>query len=129
MDPSSPPRILAVEDNSETRLLLQHLLQTSFEVQVVSGVDEALDAVEETAYDVFLLDINLSEQRTGTDLLRLLRDNRSFQTVPAIALTAYAMPGDEETFLEAGFDHYVSKPFTLSDLTSAIEKTLRSVES
>jgi CheY-like chemotaxis protein len=129
MDPSSPPRILAVEDNSETRLLLQHLLQTSFEVQVVSGVDEALDAVENTAYDVFLLDINLSEQRTGTDLLRLLRDNRSLQTVPAIALTAYAMPGDQETFLEAGFDRYVSKPFTRSDLTSAIKETLRSVES
>lgn len=125
---SSKLSVLAVEDNSETRLLLQHLLRASFDVVVVSGIEDALAAVEEQDYDVFLLDINLSEQRTGTDLLHLLRENPSLQNVPAVALTAYAMPGDRENFLTAGFNEYVSKPFTRDDLTSAIRDSLASVE-
>jgi len=124
MSSSEKPRILAVEDNSETQLLLEHLLKKSFKVTVVEGVDDALNAVDETAFDAFLLDINLSEQRTGTDLLHLLQERDDMGDVPAIALTAYAMPGDREDFLDAGFDQYVSKPFTRDDLTEAIEETL-----
>lgn len=126
MSAAETPRILAVEDNSETQLLLQHLLKHSFEVVVVPGVDEALDTVEGQSFDALLLDINLSEQRTGTDLLHLLRERDDMADVPAIALTAYAMPGDREDFLEAGFDQYVSKPFTRADLKEAIESTLAS---
>lgn len=124
MSPSDSPRILAVEDNSETQLLLEHLLKKSYDVSVVPGVEEALTAVEENSYDVLLLDINLSEDQTGTDLLHLIRERDGMAQVPAVALTAYAMPGDREDFLEKGFDEYVSKPFTRDDLSEAIESTL-----
>lgn len=125
MNSTTTPSILAVEDNSETQLLLKHLLKADFDVTVVSGVDAALDAVENHGFDVLLLDINLSEERTGTDLLNLLREREGMANVPAIALTAYAMPGDREDFLDKGFDQYVSKPFTRADLTKAIEETLQ----
>lgn len=124
MSTAEKPRVLAVEDNSETQLLLEHLLKKSYEVVVVAGVDEALDTVTDTQFDALLLDINLSEERTGTDLLHLLRERNDMNDVPAIALTAYAMPGDREDFLESGFDQYVSKPFTRADLTEAIETSL-----
>lgn len=124
MSTSTTPRILAVEDNSETQLLLKHLLKGSYEVEVVSGVEEALEAVEETVFDVLLLDINLSEEKTGTELLHLIREQEKMADVSAVALTAYAMPGDREDFLQKGFDEYVSKPFTRADLTEAIENTL-----
>ena len=124
MSDSSVPSILAVEDNSETQLLLDHLLKSSFDVVVVPGVDGALDAVEKHSFDALLLDINLSEERTGTDLLHLLRDQEGMANTPAVALTTYAMPGDREDFLDAGFDQYVSKPFTRADLTDAIEDAL-----
>jgi len=124
MSTSTTPRILAVEDNSETQLLLQHLLKGSYEIDVVSGVEEALEAVEENVFDVLLLDINLSEEKTGTELLHLIREQEKMNDVSAVALTAYAMPGDREDFLEKGFDEYVSKPFTRADLTEAIENTL-----
>jgi len=124
MSSTEKPCILAVEDNSETQLLLEHLLKESFEVVVVPGVDDALDAADAHSFDALLLDINLSEQRTGTDLLHLLRERNDMGDVPAIALTAYAMPGDREDFLEAGFDQYVSKPFTRADLTNALESIL-----
>lgn len=124
MSTAEKPRVLAVEDNSETQLLLEHLLKKSYEVVVVASVDEALDTVADAYFDALLLDINLSEERTGTDLLHLLRERNDMGDVPAIALTAYAMPGDREDFLEAGFDQYVSKPFTRADLTEAIETSL-----
>lgn len=124
MSTSENPQILAVEDNSETQLLLEHLLKGSYGIEVVPGVDGALEAVEENSFDVLLLDINLSEEQTGTELLHLIRERESMSNVPAVALTAYAMPGDREDFLEKGFDEYVSKPFTRADLTDAIENTL-----
>lgn len=124
MSSSKTPHILAVEDNSETQLLLEHLLKGSYEIDVVPGVEGALEAVDRTPFDILLLDINLSEERTGTELLHLIREREKMGEVPAVALTAYAMPGDREDFLEEGFDEYVSKPFTRDDLTEAIEKTL-----
>ncbi len=124
MSNSQSPRILAVEDNSETQLLLEHLLKGSYDVEVVPGVEAALDAIDDGTFDVLLLDINLSEDQTGTDLLHLIRERDSMAGVPAVALTAYAMPGDREDFLEKGFNEYVSKPFTRADLTDAIENTL-----
>ena len=127
MSPPETPRILAVEDNSETQLLLEHLLKDSYDTKVVSGVEDALTAVEEESFDVLLLDINLSQDQTGTDLLHLIRKRDGMDQVPAIALTAYAMPGDREDFLKKGFDEYVSKPFTRDDLTEAIDSTLNPV--
>jgi len=127
MSTSQNPRILAVEDNSETQLLLEHLLKESYEVEVVPGVEGALETIENNAFDVLLLDINLSEDQTGTDLLHLIREREGMDKVPAVALTAYAMPGDREDFLQKGFDEYVSKPFTRADLTDAIESTLNPV--
>lgn len=124
MSTSENPRILAVEDNAETQLLLKHLLKKSYKIDVVDGIDGALEAVDGNSFDVLLLDINLSEEQTGTELLHLIREREEMGQVPAIALTAYAMPGDREDFLQKGFNEYVSKPFTRSDLTDAIENTL-----
>lgn len=124
----STPRILAVEDNAETRLLLQHLLKDDFDVTIVPHVDAALETAEavtsDERFDALLLDINLSDRHTGTDLLHMLRESHDMEQTPAIAMTAYAMPGDRESFLEAGFDHYVSKPFTRADLMDTIWRAL-----
>lgn len=126
MSNSTMPSLLIVEDNPETQLLLDHLLRPSFDVVIADGVESALAAAEERQFDALLLDINLSEQRTGIDLLHLLRENDHNRKIPAIALTAYAMPGDRENFIEEGFDAYISKPFTRDDLTSVIESALQS---
>ena len=116
--------ILAVEDNQDTQTLLRYLLRPYYEVHLVPHVEEALLAVEERRFDLFVLDINLGEQRTGIDLLHRLRSMPNYRTTPAIALTAYAMPGDRDRFLREGFDAYVSKPFTRTELLQAIEQLL-----
>lgn len=124
MSTSEPPRILSVEDNPDTRLLLKHTLQDSYDLTLVPSVDEALDRVEADSYDLLLLDINLREKDGGIDLLHTIRERDHNADLPAIAVTAFAMPGDRDEFLRQGFDAYVGKPFTHDKLVRTIEKTL-----
>ena len=124
MNPSNTPRLLSVEDNPETRLLLTHLLDEAYDIMSVPDVEEALDAVDSASFDLLLLDINLNSAEEGTELLHMIRDREGGEHIPAVALTAYAMPGDREELLAEGFDGYVSKPFTGRELTETIDHVL-----
>jgi len=121
---SEPLRVLSVEDNPETRLLLKHLLKESYEVVLVASAEEALSHVGSEPFDLLLVDIHLGEGKSGTELLHLLREREPAREVPAIAVTAYSMPGDRADLLEEGFDGYVSKPFTKAELTETIGQVL-----
>ena len=125
MPPREGIRILAVEDNPDTLKLLRYMLEPHYAVAFATTVDEAADIARQQPFDLFLLDINLGEQRTGTDLLHLLRAQPAHHQTPALALTAYAMPGDRERFEHDGFDGYVSKPFTRRELVQAIDAISR----
>lgn len=124
MSTPETPRILSVEDNADTRLLLKHTLQDSYEVTFAPDVEEAMDAVETEPFDLLLLDINLGTENGGVELLHMIRDREDIGEIPAIALTAFAMPGDREELLAEGFDEYVGKPFTHAELQETIDQTL-----
>ena len=117
-------RILAVEDDPHIRILLRHLLQSRYELMLVSSSGEALRAASGQGFDLFLLDINLGEDRTGVDLLEMLRQMPRYRATPAIACTAYAMHGDHDRFIEQGFIGYVGKPFSREGLLSAVAEGL-----
>lgn len=119
------PRLLALEDNAESRLLLKHLLRKEFDAVIVAGADETLERAAAQRFDVLLLDINLGEKRTGVDVLKALRALPGYGETPALACTAYALPGDRERFLEAGFAQYVSKPFVKAELLGALRDAVR----
>lgn len=121
---AEPFQILSVEDNADTRLLLKHTLKDDYEVTFALSVDEALKAVTSKSFDLLLLDINLSTEQGGVELLQEVRNRDDLDDIPAIALTAFAMPGDREDLLASGFDEYVGKPFTKAELTKTIEQTL-----
>ena len=120
----SKPRVLVLEDNAESRLLLRHLLRRDFEATLVSGADAALDAAQTQSFDVALLDINLGEKRTGVDVFKAIRAMDLHRDLPVLACTAYALPGDRERFLDAGFMSYVSKPFVKAELLSALQRAV-----
>ena len=124
MNEKGTPRILAVEDNPDTQLLLRYLLRPHYELEIVPHVDDALHAARSGQFDLLILDINLGEERTGIDLLLELRQMDEYQSTPALALTAYAMPGDRERFEETGFNEYISKPFTRKELYEALQNML-----
>lgn len=128
MDTSSQAHLLIAEDNEETCLLLRHQLSEHFNLTIASSVDKALALADAHAYDLLILDINLGGKRSGVDLLQELRTRDALAHVPALALTAYAMPGDKEHFLSAGFDGYIGKPFSRADLIEAIEDALSARE-
>ncbi len=124
MSTSDPPRILSVEDNPDTRLLLEHTLQGEYDVTVVPNVEEALEHIATNSFDLLLLDINLSEKDGGVELLHTIRSREQIDDIPAVAVTAFAMPGDRDDFLQEGFDEYVGKPFTRDRLVDTIEDAL-----
>ena len=121
---NTSPTVLVVEDNAETQLLLKHILAANYETTVVPSIDAAVQACQEQSFQLLIMDINLGEQRTGTDLLHTLRESPYSVTAPAIALTAYAMPGDRKRFEQEGFDAYVSKPFSQDDLLGTVQTCL-----
>jgi len=114
--------LLVVEDNPSMRLLFKHLLQVAYEVEAVSGIDEALHRAEQQVFDGLVLDIQLGEDRTGVDLLHILRARPAYREVPALACTAYAQSGDD--FLKQGFDAFLGKPFSREALYAVLERII-----
>ena len=117
--------LLIVEDNAETCLLLERLLSPSYDVGIARTPQEALDQIGDLGPDLVLMDIDLNATQDGSDVLHTFRAEEHIDaSTPVIALTAYALPGDRERFLEDGFDAYVSKPFTREMLFTEIEELL-----
>ncbi len=118
------PRIAVVEDNPDNRLLVEAILDDEFEIIEFETGAEAVAGLEDARADLVLLDISLPEM-DGPEVLAWLRGQPSIAATPVIALTAHAMAGDRERYLEAGFDDYVSKPIVDEDvLLSSIRRWL-----
>ncbi len=122
-----PPRVLVVEDNKPTRDLLERVLGRHFDLVAASNAPHtrAVCAAQPWEFALVLLDINLGEGGSGLDLLREFRSRPDTHATRFVAMTAYALPGDEERMLAAGFDAYVAKPFTRADLYHVIAPALR----
>ena len=111
-------KIALVEDNPDNRLLVQAILEDQYEIAEYETGVEALEGMAEEIPDLVLLDISLPEM-DGTEVLARMRTDDSLQAAPVIALTAHAMAGDREKYLDAGFDAYITKP--IIDETVLIE--------
>ena len=122
VEPPSDARlpILVVEDNDDTRMLVERILRSVYDVTAVGDARSALMAMNERRYAGLVLDINLGGKETGADVLRIARSLPNYGDVFAIALTAYALPGDRERLLASGFNEYISKPFTRESLMGTL---------
>ncbi len=118
-------RILLVEDDARSALLLQDYLRaTGHQVQhLIDGTDFLLK-VREFRPNLILLDVQLSSDLTGLDLLTQLRQQTDGDRFPVIMITAMAMSGDRETFLAAGANDYLSKPVNVIQLESVLMRYL-----
>ena len=101
--------IAHVEENADNRLLVSAILEDRYRIVEYETGPEALAGMRAEKPDLVLLDISLPEM-DGTEVLRRMREDPALSDLPAVAITAHAMAGDRERYLEAGFDDYVSKP-------------------
>lgn len=114
-------KILYVEDDPINAFVLEKML-SNFTVKVAQSGAECLAFCAEDEFDVILMDINLGDpEKDGVFYLNKLRATRH-ASKPIIAVTAYAMSGDRERFMEYGFDEYFSKPIEKLRLINFIEK-------
>jgi len=112
--------VLVVEDNPlNMELVLEILNSHGFIAFEAFDGEEALKRIEKEAYDLVLMDIELPGI-DGIEATRIIK--RKYRNVPVIALTSYAMKGDREKFLAAGFDEYMSKPINLTQFVDKLEK-------
>ena len=118
------PKIAVVEDNVDNRLLVQAILEDEYELSEYESGTEVVEALADNIPDLVLLDISLPGM-DGTEVLEWLRTQDVLKSLPVIALTAHAMSGDRDKYLEMGFDDYVTKPIVDEDvLLGAIERLL-----
>jgi signal transduction histidine kinase/DNA-binding response OmpR family regulator len=117
-----PMSILLVDDNATNRKLgAKTLARLGYAVDLASDGREAVDAVAAGHYDLVLMDIEMPELdgvSASTEISERLRSNRPY----IVALTANAISGDRERYMEAGMDDYLSKPLRLDALVSCLER-------
>jgi len=113
-------RILVIEDHEENRRLLRDLL-TSFGYELSEAVtgEDGLVAAEANPPDLILMDIQLPGI-DGYEVTRRIKANPALRHIPVIAVTSYALSGDDVKALEAGCDAYVTKPFDPAELLDKI---------
>ena len=114
--------ILVVEDNEKSMKLFRDLLQTKGYSTLEAGTGEAaLELARLHIPALVLMDVQLPGIDGIEALARLRQDTRT-ASIPVLALTAQAMHGDRERFLEAGFADYLSKPVDVAELLRAVEQ-------
>ena len=118
-----PLRILLTEDNAVNQKVVTRMLQRlGYAADIAPNGVDALTTLRHKPYDVVLMDVHMPEM-DGITATRIMHEEWEEDTRPRIiALTADALEGDREHFLEQGFDDYLSKPVRISDL---VEKLLK----
>lgn len=125
IEPMVRHRILIAEDNHINQLLIVSMLSKSgYQVELVNNGHEALSAVQRGDFDLVLMDAQMPGM-DGIEATRAIRRLDSAKaSVPIVALTANAMSGDRDIYLDAGMNDYVAKPIRLPELLAAIDRYL-----
>ena len=117
-------KILIVEDNPQNMRLIEMTLRAKGYILLkAADGEEALDMATGERPDLIIMDIQLPKMN-GLEVTRRLRQMPEFSHIPIIAITAYAMKGDKEKFIEAGCDAYLSKPISTRELPKVIAEML-----
>ena len=118
-------KVLVVEDNELNMKLFTDLLE-AHNIAVIQTGDglNVLDLTREHMPDLILMDIQLPEV-SGLDVTRWLKDDDALKAIPVIAVTAFAMKGDEEKIREGGCEDYISKPIDVMTFLEKVHKHLK----
>jgi CheY-like chemotaxis protein len=115
-------QILVVEDNEMNMKLFRDVLTaTGYRTLEATTGAQAVELAAEHAPELVLMDIQLPDI-DGVEALSRLRADERTASIPVLALTAQAMEGDRERFLDSGFDGYISKPVNVIELVDVVSR-------
>lgn len=121
-------RILYVDDDFQSRLLVERLLGKFYDMTICPSAKEALQFLKTNKFCLLLLDIRLEGEITGIELLSEIRNIPGYETTPAIAVTAYAFEEDKKFILSSGFSDYIAKPIILNQFKEMIRNYVENHE-
>jgi two-component system cell cycle response regulator DivK len=123
-DPPMNKRILIVEDNDLNMKLLHDLLEAQgyATLQTKDGM-EALKLARQHHPDLILMDIQLPEV-SGLEVTKWIKEDDDLTTIPIIAVTAFAMKGDEDKIRQRGCEAYIAKPIAVTNFLRTVERFL-----
>ncbi len=117
-------KILVADDNPASRELIREVLEMSgYDVIEAADGEEAVRRAREGAPDLVLVDIQMP-RLDGFGVLRELRADEKFSGLRVVALTAFAMQGDRDRAMGAGFDGYITKPVEIAALRQEVRRFL-----
>ena len=118
-------RVLVVEDNEMNMQLVEFLLEEGGYgiVKAASGEEAIAIARSDEHVDLILMDIHLPGM-DGVSVVRELKGDAKTRPIPVLALTAHAMRGDKDRFLQAGCDGYISKPIDVKTFLASLSPFL-----
>ena len=118
-------KVLVVDDNRASRDLIRAILK-GFPYEIIEATQgqEALDQIHKEKPNLVLLDIDMPVL-DGFAVVRRIRQDSGFSNLPVVAVTGYAMEGDREKALAAGFTAYVVKPVRASSLRRQVQELLQ----
>ena len=116
--------VLIVEDNELNMKLFHDLLEAhGYDTLETNNGNNVLELARDNKPDLILMDIQLPEV-SGLDVTRWLKDDDELKHIPVIAVTAFAMKGDEQKIREGGCEDYISKPISVTNFIEVIQKYL-----
>lgn len=117
-------KVLIVEDNELNMKLFNDLLEAhGYETAQASEGKAALELAKEAMPDLVLMDIQLPEV-SGLEVTRWMKADDALKHIPVVAVTAFAMKGDEDKIREGGCEDYISKPISVKEFIGVVKKHL-----
>ena len=117
-------KVLIVEDNELNMKLFQDLLEAhDIDTLETNNGHNVLELAREHKPDLILMDIQLPEI-SGLEVTKQLKDDEELKDIPVIAVTAFAMKGDEQKIREGGCEDYISKPISVGNFIEVIQSYL-----
>ena len=120
--------VMIVEDNELNMKLFNDLLRASgYETLLMRNGHEALAALKEQRPDLIIMDIQLPEI-SGLEVTKRIKQDEAIKHIPVIAVTAFAMKGDEERIRQGGCEGYLSKPISVTTFIQTVKSYLGDAE-
>jgi two-component system cell cycle response regulator DivK len=124
LQPAHPKTILVVEDNELNMKLFHDLLEAhGYNILQTRDGMEALKLARQHKPDLILMDIQLPEV-SGLEVTKWIKEDDALKAIPIIAVTAFAMKGDEEKIREGGCETYIAKPISVTNFLKTVQQFL-----